>query len=284
MAQIDERADWERAIKDVKRAGVGKIALFARSRKSLGENEEEVLELAEKHPGLIVLGAPKYFLLEDDLPGYFIEATIKGVRKHRYAFVGEILYTHGDKSHGTQTFSGERYVDPSSPGTTELLRQLAPLGVPLMTHWEVYAWERDQPRFDKLYRAHPNQVFILPHMGFGKADQVRTLLETHPNLYMTMSKKDQDRTSYSDPGKTAKVGGSMVDECGFLKAGWKAILLKYQSRILFATDAHKDHRWKLYEKLVKSMWRILGQLPDNTAKNIAYRNAERLYKVKLPTR
>lgn len=284
MAQLDERADWDQAIADVKRSGVVKIALFARSRKQLGQNEAEILDLAARHAGLIVPGVPKYFLLKGDLPAHYMDAAIRGIQKYRYAFVGEILYTHGDKSHGEQTFSGERYVDPAAPGTAEFLRRLAPFKIPLMAHWEVYDRDRDWPRFDRLYGAFPDQVFILPHMGFGRAAQVRLMLRAHPNLYMTMSKKDQEQRSYSDSGKKGKVGGSLVDSCGYLKPGWKSVLLDHRSRILFATDAHKDSRWRRYRNKVKSMRRILGQLPDDAAQDLAYRNAERIYGVKISDR
>ncbi len=76
-----------------------------------------------------------------------------GIRDKGYRFVGETLYSHADKSHDETTVTGERYVDPSLPGTAALLKALGGLGVPLLTHWEVYGWERDWPRFDVLYGA-----------------------------------------------------------------------------------------------------------------------------------
>jgi hypothetical protein len=63
MSQIDEKVDMNRAISRVRAAGVSKLALFARSRKSLHQNEQSVIALAKRNPDLIVLGAPKYFQL-----------------------------------------------------------------------------------------------------------------------------------------------------------------------------------------------------------------------------
>jgi hypothetical protein len=54
MTQIDDRMDMTSAIKDVEAAGVDRMALFARSRKSLGENEDAVLALRERRPDFIV--------------------------------------------------------------------------------------------------------------------------------------------------------------------------------------------------------------------------------------
>lgn len=281
MAQIDERVDMTRAMERVTAAGVSKIALFARSRKGLGENEDEVLDLARRFPALVVPGAPKYFLLRGDLDAAYVERTVEGVARHGYAFVGEILYTHGDKSHGEQTPDGERYVDPLAPGTARLLARLRRHRVPLMTHWEVYAWERDWPRFDRLYAAWPEQVFIIPHMAFGSPEQVRTLLDRHANLAMTMSKKDSDQDSLSDATKAARLGRAMVDRCRVLKPRWKSLLTAYSGRILFATDAHKPHRWGKYGRYVASGRAILGQLPEAAARAIAHENAERLYGVSV---
>jgi len=279
MTQIDERMDMANAILSVQAAGVDRMALFARSRKALGENEDEVLALRERWPGFIVLGAPKYFLLRGDLDDAFVEATVGGVRDKNYAFVGEVLYTHGDKSHGETTADGERYVDPRGPGTAKLLRTLAAMGrpVPVMTHWEVYAWDRDWPRFSTLYGNYPEQMFVVPHMAFGSAEQMRMLLGGHRNVIVSTSKKDKDKGGYSDTAKAALLGDGFIDGCGRLKSKWRDLLVTFKDRILFATDAHKNHRWKIYAKLIRTGRAWLGQLPAEVAQAIAFDNAERIY-------
>jgi predicted TIM-barrel fold metal-dependent hydrolase len=50
--------------------------------------------------------------------------------------------------------------------------------------------------------------------------------------------------------------------------------------LLFATDAHKKHRWKKYSKIVRIYRDILNQLPEEVAKKIAYLNAEKIYNIK----
>ncbi len=281
MAQIDERTDFEKSIRKVKKSGISKLALFARSRKYLGQNEEEVLELKNEHPGLIILGAPKYFLLRDDLDADYIATTLDHINKYNYLFVGEILYTHADKSHGEQTARGERYVDPLGPGTKEFLSSLSGQGVPVMTHWEVYEWERDWPRFSKIYSEHRDIDFIIPHMAFGHPHQVEEILSLHPNVYMTISKKEKDKRAYSDISKASKLGPGFTDNSGKIRKIWLPIFQKYQDRLLFATDAHKRKRWKKYRKIIRRYRNILRQLPINIAEKMAYKNAEKLYGVKL---
>jgi len=150
-----------------------------------------------------------------------------------------------------------------------------------MTHWEVYAWGRDWPRFTNLYSTHPEQTFIIPHMAFASAEQVNQILSKHPNVNMTLSKKLTEKGGYSDSLKQAKLGSSILDGGKVLRANWKSILIKYQDRVLFATDAHKLHRWKKYHKVVKRYRQLANQLPEDVAEKISYRNAEKLYKVKI---
>ena len=281
MAQIDERTDFQKSIKKVKKSGVSKLALFARSRKYLGQNEEEVLDLRNEHPGLIILGAPKYFLLRDDLDDDYIATTLGHINKYNYLFVGEILYTHADKSHGEQTERGERYVDPLGFGTKKFLNNLSGQGIPVMTHWEGYEWERDWPRFSKIYSEHRDIIFIIPHMAFGHPNQVDEILSLHPNVYMTISKKEKDKRAYSDVVKASKLGPGFIDNNKKIREIWLPIFKKYQDRLLFASDAHKRKRWKKYRKIIRRYRKILGQLPINIAEKMAYKNAERLYGVRL---
>ncbi len=75
MAQLDERPGFEKSISRVRDAGIYKIALFARSRKYLGENEKALLNLHRDNKDIIVLGAPKYFLHENDIGKSFTKRT-----------------------------------------------------------------------------------------------------------------------------------------------------------------------------------------------------------------
>jgi hypothetical protein len=280
MSQIDEKMNFADAIRMVRAAGINRLALFARSRKSLGDNEAQVLSLASRNPDLIVVGAPKYFLSRGDLDGRFIDATMKGIRDNHYAFIGEILYTHGDKSHGEQTADGERFVDPAEPGTAKLLAALKGSGVPLMTHWEVYDWDRDWPAMHKLYADWPEQTFIIPHMAFGSPAQVRTILDSHPNVVMTISKKAEPQTALSDEAKGQLLGEPLADRCGRLDAEWKNTLEAYRDRLMFATDAHKNFRWLDYGRHADNLRGVLSQLSPEAAAAIAHLTAERVYRLK----
>jgi len=275
MAQIDSGM-YETVLTKMDDSGVQRMALFARlKRKSNGESD--VIALKKRFPDRFVIGTPKWFDLSGDVSGFFISQTISKLREGPYQFVGEILFVHGDKSHGEQTAVGERYVSADAPNVFRLMQELQTLRAPVMTHWEVYNWERDWPVFHQLYEKFPNITFIWPHAGFGSAAQAENVLSQHANVMITLSKLEKDQRSLSSEEKTEQLGGAIVDECGSILPEWRALIDKFSTRFMFATDAHKDFRWAKYTDVV-SRWRnILGQLPDPQAKMIAWQNAERVY-------
>ena len=149
--------------------------------------------------------------------------------------------------------------------------------MPVMTHWEVYDWNRDWPVFHALYARFPEVTFIWPHAGFASPEQVVTVLAAHPNVMATLSKKEKPQRSLSSEEKSEMLGEPVVDRCGNLYPVWRDVFAKYPDRFMFATDAHKNFRWTKYADIVEQWRLILGQLPDSIAQSVAWRNAERTY-------
>jgi hypothetical protein len=278
MAQTDQSLDGETAIAAARAAGVARIALFARVHRRQ-DGRALVAGLAAAHPDVIVLGAPKFFDMRGDLDASYVRDVLAGTASGQYKFVGELLYAHGDKLGGEVTATGERAIDASGPNTRRLIASLQDRRIPVMTHWEVYDWDRDWPRFDGLYGAFPAQIFIWPHAGFGTAAQLATVLGAHRNVVATLSKKDAAGVSanLADPDKDEEVGPPMVDDCGMLRPDWRAVILRFPDRLMFATDAHKPRRWAAYRQIVRRWRLILAQLPPEVARAIAFDNAAALY-------
>ena len=276
MAQIESTQSPTLVLDVMRAANVDKMALFARLHRRRN-GESNVLQAGQISPQHIVMGAPKSFDEQHDLGATFVTRLMEDVAKYNYAFVGEIMFTHGDKTHGEQTESGERYVDPLAPGVQRLIEGLKVRPIPVMTHWEVYDWDRDWPRISKLYSRFSEQTFIWPHTGFAHARQVEVVLSRHPNVVATLSKKEQDQRELSNNEKGAQLGPALIDACGIIRPVWRELLVRYQDRLMFATDAHKDFRWQKYGNVIV-IWRgILGQLPPPVAEKIAYSNAARIY-------
>jgi hypothetical protein len=276
MSQTGQWLDGEAAVGTARSVGVTRMALFPRVHKR-EDGRSVVSALASAHRDFIVVGSPKLFDMRDDLDSAYVEDVVSGVAAGRYAFVGEILYAHGDKEGGEVTIGGERYIDPTRPRTARLVEGLKGRRAPIMTHWEVYDWRRDRPRFDQLYAAHAEQAFIWPHVGFGTARQTAEMLGAHANLRATLSKKENREANLADDEKAEDVGGPVVDACDVLLPEWRDILVRFSDRLMFATDAHKPDRWSHYAQIVTRWRTILAQLPSDVAFAIAYNNAAMLY-------
>jgi len=275
MAQIE--AGMSGTVSDaLARSGVERMALFARQHHKR-DGEASVLSLKSRFPQRFLLGTPKPFSERGDLSDGFVERTLAHLKDQRYQFVGELLFAHADKSHGEQSLEGERYVAPEGRNVARLLSEVERRRVPVMLHWEVYDWKRDWPAFHALYTRFSAVTFIWPHAGFASHQQVATVMSSHDNVMVALSKKERRAESLSSEEKEEMLGEAVVDACGALRREWRELFVRYPERFMFATDAHKQFRWAKYAEVVEQWRRILGQLPDPLAQALAWRNAERVY-------
>jgi hypothetical protein len=275
MAQIE--SGMSGTVSDaMSKSGVERMALFARQHHKRN-GEAGVLSLKSRFPQRFLLGTPKSFSERGDLSDGFVEQTLYHLKDERFQFVGELLFAHADKIRGEQTLEGERYVAPEGKNVARLLSEVERRGVPVMLHWEVYDWKRDWPAFHALYMRFPAAIFIWPHAGFASHEQVATVMSSHDNVMVTLSKKEKPIGSLSGEEKREMLGEAVVDTCGTLRREWRDLLARYPERFMFATDAHRQHRWTKYDQVVEQWRLILGQLPDPLAQALAWRNAERVY-------
>jgi hypothetical protein len=261
-------------------AGVKRIALFANNRAGGIATAEAVLVATRTHPDLIMAGAPKLgFIYGGDLPINYQSSTLAGIKDGSYSFIGEILYTHGDKPDHRPTPHGEVYVDPLAAGTTRLLAALHGKTVPLLTHWEAWAWDRDWPRFDRLYSGWPQQRFVLPSLAYGSPEQADTILSAHRNVWGIISRLVDGRYRFVDQDKQDKLGKPMFDHCGALLPEWRAVLLKHSERLVYGSDEYANARrtWYEYSGIISRYRKIAGQLPAAVTKEISWDNAGALY-------
>ncbi|HWJ01650.1 MAG TPA: amidohydrolase family protein [Burkholderiales bacterium] len=258
------------------RAGVERMALFARQHHKRN-GEGSVLALKSRFPQRIYMGTPKPFSERGDLSDGFLDQTNTYLRDQRYQFIGELLFAHADKAHGEQTLEGERYVAPGGKNVQRLISAVEQRHVPVMLHWEVYDWDRDWPAFHALYARFPAVIFIWPHAGRASHEQVATVVSSHANVMVTLSKKEHRARSLSSEEKAEMLGEGVIDDCGVLRREWRDLFVRYPERFMFATDAHKSFRWAKYEAIVERWRLILGQLPEPLAQSLAWRNAERVY-------
>jgi predicted TIM-barrel fold metal-dependent hydrolase len=149
----------------------------------------------------------------------------------------------------------------------------------LLTHWEAWAWDRDRPRFDRLYSSWPQQRFVLPSLAYGSPDKADAILSAHPNVWGIVSRLVDGRYRFVDPEKAAKLGPVMFDGCGALTAEWRAVLLKHADRLMYGSDDYATQRvgWGRYPGIIETYRKIAGQLPAEVARKISWDNAAALY-------
>ncbi len=263
--------------------GVKRVALFANSRAGGPATVAAVLSARQNHPEMIVAGVPKIgFIFSDDLPADFVSGALSGIADGTYSFIGEILYTHADKGDHRATRTGEVYVDPLAAETARLLKGLAGRDVPLLTHWEAWAWDRDWPKFDQLYARWPQQRFVLPSLVYGSPEKADMILAAHKNVWGIISRLVDGRYRFIDGNKASLLGPSMFDNCGALLPDWRAVLIKYSGRLMYGSDNYStEHRgWGVYPEIIAKYRRIAGQLPRDAAQKISWDNAAAFYGLK----
>lgn len=298
MAQTDSQISLE-YIKDILDSNnITHMALFGRQQNP-NDSTQHVIDIAEALGDKIILGSVKRFDQQDDLTPQFVKETVDSILKGPCHYVGEIMFAHADKypsEVGNEvTLRGERYVNAIAPNVLSLMDQLDGKDIPVFVHWEIYHWDRDWPVISELFASYPDIKFIWPHAGYGKAVYANEVLNKHKNVYVTLSKRDlfhlkrkwrtfkgEDLGGYSMANVEWQdfLGSSMLEPSGEIYHQWLHLIQRYPDKFMFATDCHKVPRWKSYSKII-SLWReILGQLPDDLAEMIAYKNAMFVFGIK----
>ncbi len=99
------------------------------------------------------------------------------------------------------------------------------------------------------------------HAGMSEPpESVLKMLDRYPNLWTGVSFRAEDIA----PG-------------GKLDPAWRALFLRHPGRFVYGTDTYITERWSSYGELVAEHRAWLQQLPRGVARQIAYRNAVRLF-------
>lgn len=153
-----------------------------------------------------------------------------------------------------------------SPLMLKMYDLAAKYGVPINLHV-------DNEHSDELERAlsHNRSVIIVwAHCGYSDPFHIRSMMDKHPNLY-------GDLSIILDPYK--KHGIDPTDPDGTIEKEWKDLLENYSDRLMFGTDMGKGReRYRMTGKVTRFYRGLLYQLPDEAAKNIAYKTILKILK------
>lgn len=158
---------------------------------------------------------------------------------------------------------GEFHLHQVDPGNRPLLQRIVALAIekdiPLHVH------SGHEP-VEYLFSLGPGLKIIWAHAGMSESSAVvAAMMGRYPKLYADTSYRERDILGYD--GK--------VDQ------QWLQVLEKYSERFMVGSDTWINAQWASYDQLMALNRAWLAQLSPEAARNIAYRNAQRLFARKI---
>lgn len=253
--------DLERVITRMDAAGVRKIVLFARAQGT----DEEILGLHAKYPERVVpaIGFQNPGWIKQH-PQFADEVEAK-LASGRFRWMGELLLRH----YAVPELRAADYdFSPDSELFRKVLALSARYGVPLTVHHE--AEPGNVEAFRRALRQAPQALVVWAHWcGRATPDEARRFLEEFANFHCDLGA--------SHPGRSyGRDKNPLADESGRLQPEWKALIVVFPDRFLAAIDAVVPAHYENYEAWVKSLKRLVAELPPEVGRKVAYENAERL--------
>ena len=200
---------------------------------------------------------------------------------------GELTAEHFSSGQGNHPYESTR---PDHPLFLILADIAARNGMPIDLHMEAVPQDMPFPRsargpnpeslkenisgFERLLAHNPNARIIWAHAGWDLTGErtvalMRSMLEKHPNLYMSIKLRTRG------PQRT-----SPFDLYGGLRPDWLGMLRDYPDRFVIGSDQFFDDE---FEALTLAR-KFVDALPPDLAHKIARENALRIYRLGAPAR
>lgn len=167
--------------------------------------------------------------------------------------------------------------------------------IPINIHMQAVAKEMDMPGgfssrnpatlqenisgFERLLAHNRKTKIVWLHGGWDQTGDknvqlLRWLLKKHPNLFISLRIEERGRAMDGTP-----LSNRIVDKKFHIKNEWLDLFKEFPDRFMIGSDeffapATASRR---APQSFEETWRIIDQLPDDLAKNIARNNAVRIY-------
>ena len=155
---------------------------------------------------------------------------------------------------------GEFHADGDEAATPEMraIAQLAERkGLWLHAHSDAAAVEH-------LFAHAPTVTIIWAHAGMSTPPaEIDRMLARYPRLFAELSYRNE------------------VASAGVVEPVWRELFLRFPDRFIYGTDTWIPMRWETVIPLARAARDWLSDLPPEVAKNIAYRNAERIFAISI---
>ena len=275
----------EVVLKRMSENNVKKTLLASRSKISW----RDILKFSGEYPNKIIpLLRTKYGKLMKRNPEKYFKKVMKRINAGNLRGNGEILVFHAQKRKQYGKIPAEVAYNFTDKEIMYVMKRVMKKNWPVMLHLEFRNLEfgriseEKSSKFNKqiylkqlknLLKNYPENSFVLNHLGQLNSEDVAILIKGHKNIYFT--------TAHTDP--YYRVGPwTMVFNGKSFKSDWKTLFVTYSDRFVFAMDNVWEREWvsEKYSDEIQ-LWRTaLAQLPDNVARAIAHKNAERLWNLK----
>lgn len=156
------------------------------------------------------------------------------LEKYQYAAIGE-LHIDGEQAY--------------TPVMQEIIRQAKKHQLVLHVHGDVHA-----VKF--IYQQYPDAWILWAHAGFTYAVIVGKMMDKYPNLMADLSFR-----------------GEIIHKGRIMKA-WRNLLIRHADRFLIGIDTYEPQRWLQLNNVMSWQRELLGALPHDVARKIAYTNSK----------
>jgi hypothetical protein len=172
---------------------------------------------------------------------------------------GVAQYVEKELQRGIYRGIGEFHIfgaDADAPYMVKIARLAKERGLWLHAH-------SDEDAVERILRHAPGVKMIWAHTGMNTSlDKVAEMFARYPSIVGELSYRMD------------------VEQDGALNPTWRALMMKYPDRFVVGTDTWITPRWGEVEELAAFYRRMLGQLPQEVAEKIAYRNGIAMFGVK----
>jgi len=272
-SQVDHKVvPLKKVISIMKQGGVSHTILSARGKLT----GKDLLAFASQYPDYITpavrtkggpyeAGSAKYY-----------KALKAQVASRKYSAMAEVLLYHAKK--GNKAPEIIVYLDDKRVQVA--LDYAIKNGWPFVVHIEFASLQGEKRKkfmraFKQMLDQHPEQPFILTHMGQLSRDRCLRLIENHKNVHF--------HTGWTNPVavESSNQPWTNVFEGDRLAPEWKDLFIQYPHRFIFALDNVFSEHWSDFYRKQMNYWKNgLAELPADTAHLIAHGNAERLWGIR----
>ena len=157
---------------------------------------------------------------------------------------------------------GEFHVHSIDKTDDAFLRQVASLAAERKMLIHVHS---DENAVQFFYDVEPDLTIIWAHAGMSSPpDMIKGMMDKYQTLYADLSYREHEILGADD-----------------IEPAWKKLLTKHSDRFMVGSDTWANEQWANYVGLITDNRRWVEHFPRGLAEKFAYKNAEKLFGIKV---